>query len=237
MLSSRVFNRNRRYFAVKRLKILGLAVIVACACSAAIVASASATTIKVLPESTIKLKGTGGSGTLEKANGKIVECSGTAAESEIPAGKILGTFSTTFTGCKGLSGLVTCTGLGLASGEIKVSGEYHLVYDKLTTLGLGILFLVTEAHFACSIVLVHTRGQVLCLILQINTSTTHNELHCELVKTGKPGETVYWNSETGAETKLSEKALEASENGGAFEGSGESILVLLESTTAAEMMA
>src|SRR5271166_3464301 len=165
MLSSLAFNRNRRFFAVKRIKVLVLAVIAACACSAAVVSSASATTIKVLPESAIKLKGAGGSGTLEKANGKIVECSKTAATSEIPAGKILGSFTTTFTGCKGLSGLVTCTGLGLASGEIKIEGEFHLVYDKLTTLGLGILFLLKEAHFACSIVLVHTKGQVLCLIL------------------------------------------------------------------------
>jgi hypothetical protein len=223
-------------YAVKRLRLLSLTFMAVCAFGATAVASASATTILVLPESTIKLNGTGGSGTLEKANGKIVECSGTAATSEIPAKKLLGSFTTTFTGCRGLSGLVTCTGLGLRSGEIVVSGEFHLVYDKLTTLGLGILFLVNEAHFACSIVLVHTKGQVLCLILQINTSTTHNELHCEQSR-GVPSELTYWNSETGRETTLSTTSLEASENGGRFEGSGEQILVLLESTTSTEIMA
>jgi len=83
---------------VKYLKLLGLALVTACAMSVGFVASASAAVPVLLPEGVHKFEGgEGGKGTLEKAsNGLKVECEHETGEAETEKGEsgrdILGTF-------------------------------------------------------------------------------------------------------------------------------------------------
>ncbi len=144
----------------------------------------------------------------------VTKCTNTKTEGGFEAGKPLGTFHLTFTGCTtSLGG--TCTGLGDASGEILVLGTYHVVYDVLTTLGAGVLFLLEHVHYGCVVAginkLILVLGQVLCLITPIIGLAKTFTINC-LGEKGDPKEVVYWN-EAGTEVNIKEGLL-ASENEG-----------------------
>jgi len=117
-----------------------------------------------------------------------------------------------------------------------VLGTVHLFFEKSSELMVGVLFLLNEVHFSCSIILVHVRGMVLCLVRTINRLTRTNVIVCQKGSgQGIPGATEYENSE-GRTVVLRAAAFEASENGGEFSGSAEETEGPLDSATEVEVM-
>jgi hypothetical protein len=135
-------------------------------------------------------------------SGAVIECekvigSGTEATDE------LGSYTSDFEKCV-KSGNV-CTGSGEAAGTILSSGEYHFVFDSLTTLGAAILFLTKQTEFLCGGEFAKTvfkAGQVLCLISEPTVSKTTHTAKCEMTAGGDPvaSETKWWN-DSGVEQK------------------------------------
>jgi hypothetical protein len=212
---------------MQRLRILGLAFMAVFALSVVVSSAASAGE----PTKFLNNKGEQGeflikglfksNTTLEKLNGKNVTCEEVHYEIHIEPNSNLGLFHIHFLKCTA-GPLVTCTGLGDESGQILVLGTFHLVYDSLTTLGAGILFLPEHVHFTCGgLVLILVLGEVLCLITPINTLTNVHKIKCEQASAGDPKEVVYWKDDgSGTEVKLKE-ALLSTENDEKYEGSSQ----------------
>ena len=96
------------------------------------------------------------------------------------------------------------------------------MYDKLGTgseLGVALLVKPEEVHFSCSIVLVNTKGEVLCFITPVETKTKHFVVKCEQISNGDPKETIYW--ENGKEVNMGSEKLLTAFNHGTFEMSAE----------------
>jgi hypothetical protein len=213
---------------MKRFKFLGLALVAMFVVAGAV--SAMAFALPTLLNASGELAGvvkytahsTGTIARLTKLNGKEVQCKTATSEGEFTKNSVLGPFHITFSTCKGLSGLVTCTGTGDASGVILSLGTAHLVYDSLTTLGVAALLLVGLTTFECAgIAKVETKGELLCLLKPINTLALSGELNCteKVAGDGDPGEVTYWNA-SGAPVNVAEGLL-AKEGSGEFEMSGE----------------
>jgi hypothetical protein len=136
------------------------------------------------------------------------------------ANEDLGTFHFDFLGCNVTEPVpAKCTGLGEATaGEILVLGTYHSVFDSLSPLGAALLMLVNEVHFACSIVLVKVKGELVCLVSVPGTKGTKVKLDCEKTL-GDPKEFTYWNN-AGTEVKIPEGLL-AAESDGPFKDAAE----------------
>jgi len=160
---------------MKRIRLLGVALMTVFAVSAIVAATASAAEpTKILPEpSTVKpLKVTSksGAGSLITVSGEEVKCKTDKGTSEFTTPN-LGTFHALFEGCTGPSG-TTCTGeSGDAKGTILLLGEVHYLLALLmegtkeketTKLVPALAFLFKQFHFTCSIsiikVLVLVRG-------------------------------------------------------------------------------
>jgi hypothetical protein len=158
---------------------------------------------------------------LTKLNGLELPCTSARSEGEFTKNSVLGPFHITFSACKGLSGLVTCTGTGDATGVILSLGTAHLVYDSLTTLGVAMLLLLAPTTFVCATVTVETKGELLCLISPINSLVLQGTFICKekAAGDGDPGEVTYWN-DAGEPVNVAEGLL-ANENGGAFEMAGD----------------
>jgi len=214
---------------MRRIKVVGFAVMAVLALSAFVSATASAALVGVLGTGaeTESFTGSGGSTTLEALSGvSPVICKTQTSEGKNES-KTAGSFHITFEGCT--AGGITCTGLGDTSGKALALGSFHYVFDKLGTgseLGVGILFLFAPIHLSCSILLVELTGQLLCLITPKETSSTHAEIKCEKVTGGDPKETVYW-TEAGTEVKMGNNLLLTSENHGAGKGTGEETSLLI----------
>jgi hypothetical protein len=202
---------------MQRLKVVILAIIAVCASSALVSATTTfAADPEALPTAAEAYKGESGSGTLRTLGGKTIECKLALAEGTF-TGRT-GTLHGDLKECKGEGGLVTCTGLGEASGVILTLGTGLLVYDSLSPLGVAILGKGEPVHLACSIVLVEIKGEGLCLITPVGTASKHFQTVCEMTSatSGDPKETKYW--EGGVEHNLGLSALLVSFNHGTFEG-------------------
>jgi hypothetical protein len=161
---------------------------------------------------------------LTKLNGKEIQCKSARAEGEFTQNSVLGPFHITFSTCEGLSGLITCTGTGDASGVILSLGTVHLVYDSLTTLGVAALFLMAPTTFSCAgVATVVTKGELLCLVAPINTLVLQGTFICKekVAGEGDPGEVTYWN-DAGEPVNVADGLL-ASEGSGAFEMAGDTL--------------
>jgi hypothetical protein len=193
---------------MRRLKVLVLAFSALCAVAALTAGSAFAELPQLLTAggSTVTAEtytGESGATALRTLGGSEVECKKSTAEGELSreatSKGYLGPFHIHFRECKGPLGS-TCTGATDAEGTILVLGEAHLVYDSLTTLGVGVLFLVAQFHFTCTLFgvneLILVKGSVICLIKPINTVAKHFEIVCEESAThsGDPKEPHYWNA-------------------------------------------
>jgi hypothetical protein len=111
------------------------------------------------------------------------------------ANQDLGTFHFDLLQCKINSPIAAeCTGLGEAAGTVLALGTYHLVFDSLILLGAAVLLLFNEAHFACSIVLVKVKGELLCLVSVPGTKGTKVKVDCGKTAGGDPSEVTYWNN-------------------------------------------
>ncbi len=129
----------------------------------------------------------------------------------------LGSFHIDLHKCTGtISGIKQeCNSLGdSAKGLILLGGEWHLVDDHLTELGVAILFLIKSFHLECSaLALLILTGDFLCLLLKPTAGkATLFEYHCIQTK-GVPEDKTWWNDEGKEQTAKMESSL----NGGAFE--------------------
>jgi hypothetical protein len=223
---------------MQRLKLVVLAAMAVLSLSALVSASASAVTpAAILPETgAITTTGSGGSGTLTALAGTKISCATSTSEGSFAAGAKLGPFTIDFKTCKEPATGAVCTGLGEASGIILVTGEAHLVVNAETpALGAGLLFLVNLVHFSCSIVLTEVKGEVLCKLTPVGTSTTSYTVTCgeTTAGSGDPSETKYWN-EAGTEVNmnLTTGGLLTSVSHGTFKGSAENTSSSLVSSAA-----
>jgi hypothetical protein len=159
---------------------------------------------------------------LGQAASEQIECPEVHYTFHQEANTDLGTFHFDFLKCHAAVGGIEakCTGLGEATaGEILVLGTYHAVFDSLTTLGAADLMLVNEVHFACSIILVKVKGELLCLISVPGGKGSKVKLDCKKTAGGDPEESTYWNN-AGTEVKIPNGLL-ASRSDGTFKDSSE----------------
>ncbi len=118
-----------------------------------------------------------------------------------------------------------CNSLGdPTAGLILLGGEWHLVDDHLTELGVAILFLINSFHLECSsLALLLITGDVLCLLVKpVSGLATLFEFRCEAVN-GVPTDKTWWNDGGTEQTAKLESAL----NGGKAREAGETGLLLL----------
>jgi len=164
---------------------LGLfAVLIAISVSAA---SAVAVQPVNLPETSKKYTGAGeGITTYDSAQGKI-ECETSKSEGteeQTGNGPPSGPFHIDFGKCKNTGTGITCTGLGEATGVILALGTVKLVFDKevgkeFKELTVATLFETSPVHFSCSaLVLIETKGEVVCLDLKPTESNKVHSFHC-----------------------------------------------------------
>jgi hypothetical protein len=172
---------------MKRLSLLGVGLLVVLAAAAAMATSAFAVQPSNLPN-TLPKAFTGvseGSTVYHGSQGDITctEASGTGEETsnEPP----LGPFHIDFKNCTLSTTGGKCTGLGEATtGTILVLGTWHLVFDRevghaFTGLTTATLFLANLVHFSCGVlILIETKGEVLCLDLKPTENVATHSYHC-----------------------------------------------------------
>jgi hypothetical protein len=230
---------------MQRLKALLLACSAVCVFAALTAGTASAELPQLLNAAGTAVTsesytGESGATKLRTLGGSETNCETSTAEGtlerEATSKGYLGPFHIMFNKCTSptIFGTATCTGANEVTGTILVLGTAHLVYDILTTLGVGVLFLLNELHFTCSLAgvneLVLVKGSVICLIKPLALLAKHFEIVCKqsAANSGDPSEPKYWNTagvEQKAEllTNVGEKVFESS----AEEGTG-LILTTLE---------
>ena len=134
----------------------------------------------------------------------------------------------------------SCNTSGDKTGEVLIpTNLIHLVYDSLSPLGVGLLFLASEFLLLCGAGLkIKVKGEVLGLIMPINTEakvelgSLKGKLRCSSTF-GVPEESKYWNA-AGEE----KKAVILASAGAGFESGCENILseIPLEPMTMIEIM-
>jgi hypothetical protein len=170
---------------MKRIRIIGLAIVAALAISAL----ASASAFAALPEwfkggkviaAAVKVTGTGGAGTLETIGGKKVTCTSDSSEGEITPPKNAANVVVTYKGCE--SAGVKCNTAGKAAGEVvtnKVGGELVYVDAGKTKVGL-LLKPATGTEFAkfecTAFVKVTVTGEVIGQAKPLNIEQNTGEL-------------------------------------------------------------
>jgi hypothetical protein len=222
---------------MRRLMLLGSALVAIVALGAALSTTAFALVVQLPTEATARVS-KGKSITeppkFETLKESRVICTSAPTEgTEEANGKPEGQFHITFKGCKGEennNGLkVACTGLGDAAETILVLGTYHLWYDKLSPeLGVATVFFLNEVHFECNFLVVKlfkVKGEVVCLDKEATLHQLHHTFQCSQSK-GDPTETTYWNEKGEPQTA---QLLQA-QNEGAFEASAEQAVGEVEST-------
>jgi hypothetical protein len=215
---------------MKRLKILGLALVAAFALSALAVASASATVAVILGGPTT-FTGKGGKATLSTVGGTELKAENVEATGTIPVNDArLGTY--TFDFKKVTSSLGgECTSL-LANGTqdtkglVLVEGEYHLAHLSTNHNHWELVFLFSTLHIECEktllgtiLIEVRTRnGNGIVCLVQAGDALTHTLT----VKATKGVQEIkeYEYNEGENRTNV---GLESSLNGGAFEEAGENV--------------
>jgi hypothetical protein len=166
----------------------------------AVASTASAALPKVLPETGVAREWTGKSeGVVELKGPTSVECTEAPATGTQEANKPLGLFHIEFKNCSSIG--VKCTGLGDATGTILTLGTWHSVFDLLTTLTAGLVFLIEKVHFNCSaLVLVLVSGELVCLWLKAEESNVTHSFHCKATSSTVQEDEKYFN-EAGTEVK------------------------------------
>jgi hypothetical protein len=209
---------------MKRIRIIGLALVAVLALSAVVASAASA----ALPEFVaskfpVKFTLTSGAGLLETVGGRQVKCTSDSGSGEILNAKETKNTVVKFKGCtaKGPFGTLECQS-GSTKGEIvtkKVKGL--LVYDnkaekKAAILGEGEETGAFFAEFTCTGVLVEekmkVKGNALGLITPVNTKSTLLKISATMSK-GKPTDLAY---ETDAGVKGTAKTETKGEGSEAF---------------------
>jgi hypothetical protein len=210
---------------MKRLKLLGLALIAVFALSAAVTAVASAELVSFLPTgsaaSPVTFTAKSGAGKLETLGGGKIECASDKGTGEVTSSDA-GHFVVEFEGCKNPTLGVSCADLSHtdAQGVIKVEGAFDLRMG-LSGQPLGIIaFLVNpDVHFLCSIVLFTVLGCAAGEITASQLNTLTNKV--EVLLKQKAGENEILSIDNLAETAMEECTLLTKQGTGTEETSGE----------------
>jgi uncharacterized low-complexity protein len=152
---------------MKRIRILGMALVAVLAMSAVAVAIASAAAPEFSPATN---SGTSKSATAtftEEGEVFSIKCTSNTGTSTITSAKA-GTFEESFKNCKAAS-IETCTTTGQASGTIVSKGTFALGFIKGTEVGLK--FSPEPTEFKCSTNTVKVTGCAAAPITPINTKT------------------------------------------------------------------
>jgi hypothetical protein len=178
---------------MRRLKLLGLALVAVFVSAAAMSTAAMALEVpENLPalEAPEKRTYTGknvGSTELRTEGQKPMVCTSVKGEStETTSAGPEGEFHLTFEKCttEVLGSKVSCTGLGDTTETILELGTWKLVFDRekgkeFKELTTGLLFLNKPTHFSCSILLIEVlAGETLCLHVKATESNVTHEFKC-----------------------------------------------------------
>jgi len=207
---------------MQQLKLLGLFFAMISALGALAVSSASAALPVFLPEpSTAKpvtFTGKSAVSILELTAGRKVKCEKSTSTGEMHKPSE-GEFATEFKECE--SAASKCTGTNnVVLGAITVKGDFALVFDTLTPLGVAMAWMPEVFGFKCSgSPKNEVKGCALGLIMPINTKVKTTEHYTTLFEQSKGvnKELEYFNA---AGTAKVECKLLANENGGVFAQAG-----------------
>lgn len=186
---------------MRRLKILGFALMAVFALSVVASASASAEELSFLPEPTaanpVTLEGTSGKGTLETVGKSTVTCTSVTSLASLTGLKV-GTYHLHFKGCK--SSGAPCNSVGDEKEVILALGKTKLVYDKVTEgLAAAILLEQEELHFTCTLgpikVLVLVRGNLLGLNKTNQRVNKNTRIGCRTRKRQTKGDKILGNGD------------------------------------------
>ena len=209
---------------MKRIRVIGLALVAVLAISAVASATASAAKPEFVFAGIKKgLKGKSGAGTLETVSKEKVTCAKSTNGGEIEGGngskKVTGVV-VTFTGC--VSSGFKCSTTGAAAGEIvtkSLSGELGYINKAAKTVGVDLAPTgggeFVEFNCAGGIVKVKVKGSVIGQITPVNKKVLTTE-HFTLTFTQTSGKQAIEKFEGGLKDTL-----ETSKNGNPFEGSAE----------------
>jgi hypothetical protein len=217
---------------MKRLKILGLALVAAFALSALAVASASATVAVILGGPTT-FTGKGGKAVLSTVGGTTLEAESVSAEGTVPVNDArLGAYKFDFAKVKvggGVGGECTsllANGTQDAKGHVIVEGEYHVAHLTANKAHWELVFLFSTVHIECEktllgtiLIEVRTRnGNGIVALVSSGDALTHTLT----IKATKGVQEIkeYEYNEGENRTNV---GLESSTNGGAFEEAGENV--------------
>jgi hypothetical protein len=121
----------------------------------------------------------------------VVEGTGEETSNEPPAG----TFHGDARGCELTSLKSKCTGLGESTaGTVLALGTWSLVFDRevghaFTGLTTATLSLVNLEHASCgALILLETKGEVLCLDLKPTEANATHSAHCTAANSIEPNE-------------------------------------------------
>jgi hypothetical protein len=202
---------------MKRLKVLGLALVAAFALSAVAVASASAALPEFEGPFPNKVKtGTSGAGTLETKGGSKITCTSDTFVGEVNAAKEVKKVVVTFKGCETtiLGIKVKCNTAGQAAGVVvtePIHGTLGYTAKPKTGLDLEPEVGTTFATLECGGTKVTVKGDVVCEVSPTNVKTAKFKITCKQTK----GVQEWTKLEGGAESVLKTKI-----GGGVEEQSG-----------------
>ncbi len=219
---------------MKRMRLIGLALVALFAMGALASASASAALPEFSPAKGVTLTGTSGKAVLETLGGGTkVECSGGSSGGEITGEKTVSKVKITFTGCK--SAGFACTSGSDPSGTLltnELTGT--LGYISKANKEVGILFKPTTGkefiEFNCvgGIVKVKVLGLLICPITPVNLVVKEYTLKCEQ-KEGDQKPTKF----EGGEVEVLKTAI----NGGEEQDSAEEATAKVVTNVASEILA
>jgi len=151
---------------MKPFKLLGLAIVAACALIASEASTAGAISLDALPGTIanpvlFKFENTTAEKVdFESVGGHLIACGAVKGSGELHEG--LGAIEFKFTGCLEPSIGIKCTGLGNAEGEIAFKAEQvylrHLLSTEGKPLEVSMLVRMGVVHFSCAIVLFILEG-------------------------------------------------------------------------------
>jgi hypothetical protein len=171
---------------MKRIRIIGLALVAAVALSAVGASAASAALPEFSPSSGVTLTGTSGAGLLETVTGTKVTCTASTNGGEITGAKTVSKVKVKFTGCESTG--AKCNTSGAASGEL-VTEELKATLGYLNAskkeVGLDFVPVGTKfIEFSCGTALVGVKvtGSVICKVTPVNMPTKTSTVTCKQAK-------------------------------------------------------
>ena len=151
-----------------------------------------------------------GKGAFEASTIEKISCKSTTGEGT-PTNKRTGSFRLTFKECSAVPG--KCSSSGEGSGELLVSGEYHLVRLKSGEVGIWYVLNGTPAKFECGADKLELKGSFLSKITPVEAKTA--DFEAEIKKKSAKAQTIS-EFENNSGEKVKVEGLKASVNGGAF---------------------